>query len=136
MAITSKVLITKGYSTLDLISTNRLNSTFRITGGPKKFDTIDIIGPDLGGKFFLLDLTPKFVGQLMYSNTLEINGQIVSLPFNARMFLVVRDPVTQERLGVPVYSYYLNSTINEYTGEAIDPVGIYTCDPPWLCPGS
>lgn len=141
MVVISKVYFGGGSTSLNSIATNRIVSTFKIIGGPREPGYIYYILDDDTGNYVPLNLKPQYLGQVMYSNTVE--ASYTPIKNKARLFLAVQNTSTaspsnffepNELKWVPIINYYAEFYIDPSTGKPWDPVAGYVCDPPYLCP--
>lgn len=141
MTDVSKVTFIGKTTELNIISTNRVTSTFKIIGGPREPGYFYLIRNDSTGDYDTLDLKPQYAGQLVYSNTVEAFYDPIK--YKARLFVAIEeteDIFSPETFSygrlkwVPVVNYYHEYYIDTTTGKEWDPVAGYVCDPPYLCP--
>lgn len=132
----------------NFIPTNRVHSEFFLHGGPRL--PVDE-GGDSGMVYvrysdtvlYTLKRTPSFEGQLYWSTAEPdgLGGYTISLT-GASLYIAVKEAQSDSASNIYyklVWKPVMRTAAIEYldptTGKTWDPVGLYTCNPPHLCPG-
>lgn len=135
----------------NLLPQNRVSSDFLITGGPRvpalgvwqRYPVVYVAGDDQTYSY-MLDIYPKFEGQLFWSNTIGTSESSTATKGGARLFIAmtnddrtILDPfgTVATLIWVPVVPTVADVVLNADTGKPMDYLGEYTCNPPWLCRG-